>query len=146
MQAELIVQGQHLRLGDGDLWPHAVVATVGVGDYTVDIGSNTVFDSSLEDKAGFLTSVGAKAVILPDTIVSPAFALDVSFGLQRYFGGGRRLDMTQVQIALETSHRFVFQDPGFTIEPYGGLKWTRHQVYLKTLATDSRVGGRKNVT
>lgn len=116
-------------------------ATAGVGDYRVKVESTTVFNSSVEDQAGFLTSFGAKAVIIPDTIVSPAIALDASVGLQRYFGGGRRLDLMQLQIAMEVSHRFVLKDPAFTIEPYGGVKWLRTQAYLKTIATGSRVGG-----
>ena len=122
-------------------------ASAGVGDYRVTVGSTTVFDASLEDKAGFLTTFGVKGVILPDTIVSPAIALDTSVGIQRYWGGGRRLELMQIQIAMEASHRFVFKDPDFTIEPYGGVKWWRTQAYLKTIATGSRVGGRqKTVT
>lgn len=122
----------------------SIYATAGVGDYSVKVGSVSVFNGSLEDQAGFLASFGTKALILPDTIVSPAVGLDMSVGLQRYFGGGKRFDMFQVQIALEASHRFDFDDTQFKIEPYGGVKWLRNQVYLKDLATQSRVGGRQN--
>ncbi|MFH2202296.1 MAG: hypothetical protein ABIJ96_04235 [Elusimicrobiota bacterium] len=121
-------------------------ATAGVGDYAVKVGTVTVFNSSLEDKAGFLTSFGAKAVVVPDTIVSPAFALDASVGMQRYYGGGERLDFMQLQVALEASHRFDLKDFGLAVEPYGGVKWLRNQAYLKNIATQSRVGGRKQIT
>jgi hypothetical protein len=118
--------------------------TLGVGDYRVDVGTVTVMDSSIEDQAGILTSVGAKAVIVPDTIVvAPAIAIDTSLGLQRYWGNSR-LDLFQLQIALEASHRFDFKTTEFKIEPYGGVKYLRTQAYLKNLANGSRVGGRQH--
>jgi hypothetical protein len=118
--------------------------TVGVGDYRVDVGSVTVMNSSVEDQAGILTSAGAKAVIIPDTVVlAPAVALDASLGLQRYWGTSR-LDLFQFQLALEASHKFVFKSTEFVIEPYGGMKYLRTQAYLKNLANGSRVGGRQH--
>ncbi len=119
-------------------------ATLGVGEYAVGIGSQTVFNSEVLNRSGFLTSIGSKAVLWPDTIVTPALAVDGSIGWQRYFGDGSRLDLLQFQLAIETSHRFRFEKDKFTLEPYGGVKWLSTRAWLTDVGSRQRVGGKED--
>ena len=99
-------------------------------------------------KTGFAVAGGARAVVIPDTIVGPALTLDLSYGLQRYrldaqgnLPVDQQLDLRQVQVALETSHRFDFKDPKTSAEPYGGVKWLRTSSSLLDNQTGGRAGG-----
>lgn len=121
-----------------------IYAAAGVGEYSVRVGSVTVFNSQVLNRSGFLTSLGAKAVLWPDTIVTPALAVDGSIGWQRYFGDGSRLDLLQFQLAVETSHRFRFEKDKFTLEPYGGVKWLSTRAWLTDVGSRQRVGGRED--
>lgn len=117
-------------------------ATVGAGEYRVQTGTTTVFRSRLTDRSGFLTSIGGRAVLWPDTVVTPALAVDASLGWQRYFGDDR-LDLLQLQLALQTSHRFELEG-GWKLEPYGGVKYLRTRASLTDVGARSRVSGRKD--
>ena len=95
------------------------------------------------DGCSSLTSVS-----IPDTVVTPALALDLSYGLQRFrfdaqgtAGIDQELDLRQMQVALEASHRFELTGPKMAVEPYGGLKWLRTQSSLTDNQTGGRAGG-----
>lgn len=117
--------------------------TAGVGEYAMTVGSQTVFNSRVLDRAGVLTSLGAKVMIWPDTVVTPALAVDGSVGWQRYFGADR-LDLFQTQVALEASHLFRFERTSWELEPYGGVKWLGTRAQLKDVGSGSRVAGRED--
>jgi hypothetical protein len=130
---------------------------VGTGDYSIKVPSTTVGNTLSGDKFGIVYGAGLKASIVPDTIVNPAIALDLSitrshYNLNRITPGGTpginngfsvSLDLTTYQVAVETSHLFEI-DSNWKLEPYGGVKWTRVQADLKDLAGGGHAGGQKD--
>lgn len=132
-------------------------ATVGTGDYSIKVPSTTVQNTLSGDKLGIIYGAGLKASIVPDTIVNPAIALDLSimrshYNFNRITPGGtaginngfsQRLELMTYQVAVETSHQFKL-DETWTLEPYGGVKWTRVQADLKDLVGGSHSGGQKD--
>lgn len=149
-------------------------AAFGAGDYGLDVPSTTMTNSLTGDNPGAIMTFGAKAVLYPDTMVTPAIAVDLSLSRSRYafnrmFPGGtpgvsgnvnKRLDLMQYQVAVEASHVFTVRDAdekaaekeglvalrsqGFKLEPYGGAKWLRIQSDLKDLDDGSHVGGQQD--
>ena len=147
-------------------------AAFGMGDYSLSVPSVTVTNRLTGDQPGTIMTAGLKAVIYPDTMVTPAIAVDVSLSRSRYtfnrfFGTpgasnniDQRLDLMQYQVAVEASHVFTLQDAdeksdekaglvairsqGFKLEPYGGVKWLRIQSDLKDLADGSHAGGQQD--
>jgi len=109
------------------------------------------------DKLGLIYGAGIKASVVPDTVVNPAIALDLSitrshYNFNRIAPGGtpgiangfsESLDLMTYQFAVETSHLFTL-DEHWKLEPYGGLKWTRVQADLKDLADGSHAGGQQD--
>lgn len=99
-------------------------AAYGVGDYSLSVPSVTAPNSLQGDQPGHAVTVGAKAVLYPDTQFTPAFAIDVSLSRSRYyfnrrFPGGtpgisgninQRLDLMQYQVALQASKIFTIKD------------------------------------
>ena len=132
-------------------------ASLGVGDYSLSVPSTTITNKLTGDNPGLALTVGARAVIYPDTIVTPAVALDASVTKSRYsynrrFPGGapgldnrinQRLDFWQYQFAVESSHLFTFEER-YKVEPYGGVKWVRTQTDLHDLQDGSHAGGQKD--
>ena len=132
-------------------------ATLGTGDYSLRVPSTTIENTLSGEKLGLIYGAGLKASIVPDTIVNPAIALDLSitrshYNFNRISPGGapginngfsNRLTLMTYQVAVETSHLFVLED-GWRLEPYGGLKWTRVQADLKDLAGGSSAGGQQD--
>lgn len=132
-------------------------ANVGTGDYSIKVPSTTVENTLSGDKLGLIFGAGLKASIVPDTIVNPAIALDLSimrshYNFNRITPGGtpgindgfsQRLELMTYQVAVEASHLFVI-DENWKLEPYGGVKWTRVQADLKDLASGSHAGGQKD--
>ena len=117
----------------------------GLGNMSLDIPGSGI---ATTQRTGFALVGGARAVVIPDTIVGPALTLDLSYGLQRYrfdaLGStsvDQQLDMRQAQVAIETSHRFDFKDPKTSVEPYGGVKWLRTWSSLADNQAGGRVGG-----
>jgi hypothetical protein len=55
-------------------------AMYGVGDYSLSVPSTTVTNSLTGDSHGQIYGAGIRATIIPDTIVTPAIALDLSMG------------------------------------------------------------------
>jgi hypothetical protein len=115
----------------------------GAGDYDIYQGTTPVVQTHMVDRGGFLGGVGAKLVLWPETIVTPAIALDGNFGWQRYFGE-LRLDILQYQMAVEASRRFAVPDTRLTLEPYGGVKWLRTHAWLRDIGSGVRIGGMKD--
>ncbi|MDD5656500.1 MAG: hypothetical protein PHF00_04500 [Elusimicrobia bacterium] len=149
-------------------------AAVGVGDYSLSVPSTTVTNVLTGDNPGLILTGGLKAVIMPDTIVTPAVAVDASISRSRYsfnrtFPGGtpgvggnidQRLTMMRYQVAVEASDVFTVKDAdekaddqakltswraqGVKLEPYGGVKWSRLQSDLKDLASGGHSGGQQD--
>lgn len=132
-------------------------ATYGVGDYSLKVPSATVTNVLTGDRLGQTFGAGLKASIVPDTVVTPAIALDVSaarsqYDFNRRFPGGtpgannnisQRLTLMTYQVAVESSHLFTISD-SWKLEPYGGLKWVRVQADLKDLTDGSHAGGKQD--
>ena len=132
-------------------------AHIGTGDYSIKVPSTTVENTLSGDKLGLIYGAGLKASIVPDTIVNPAIALDLSITRSHYNfnqimpggtaginnGFSQSLDLMTYQVAVETSHQFDLEG-GWKLEPYGGVKWTRVQADLKDLASGSHAGGQKD--
>jgi len=144
-------------------------AAFGVGDYSLSVPSSTITNTLTGDNPGTILTAGVKAVLFPDTVVTPAIAVDGSVSRSRYWfnrrfpGGGapgnidQRLDLTQYQVAIEASHMFTIKDAdektdekadlvawrgaGLKLEPYGGVKWSRIQSDLKDLTDGGHAGG-----
>lgn len=130
---------------------------VGTGDYSIKVPSATVGNTISGDKLGIIYGAGLKASIVPDTIVNPAIALDLSitrshYNFNRITPGGTpginngyssRLTLMTYQVAVETSHLFTV-DENWKLEPYGGVKWMRVQADLKDLAGGGHSGGQKD--
>ena len=129
-------------------------ATYGVGDYTLSVPSTTATNVLTGDTHGQIFGAGIKASIVPDTLVTPAIALDLGmtqsfYNFNRRFPGGtpgvnnnidQRLSLMTYQFAVEASHLFVL-DENWKLEPFGGIEWTRVQTDLKDLGDGSHAGG-----
>lgn len=99
-------------------------AAFGLGNYSLSAASVTVRNSITGDRPGTIMLAGTKAVLLPDTEVSPAIAVDLSLARSRYHfnrrhpGGtpgqsnniDQRLDLMTYQVAVEASHVFTLID------------------------------------
>ena len=128
-----------------------------VGEYSVRVPSATITNLLTGDTRGLTYGVGLKASVVPDTIVTPAIALDLSiarslYDFNRRFPGGtpgasnnidQRLELMTYQFAVESSHLFTLNEH-WKLEPYGGMKWTRVQTDLKDLVDGSHAGGQKD--
>lgn len=132
-------------------------AHVGIGEYSLHVPSATVANTLTGDNRGLLYGAGLKASIVPDTVVTPAIALDLSLTRSQYnfnrltpvsgpapgANVNQRLELMTYQFAVETSHLFTL-DEHWKLEPYGGLKWTRVQADLKDLVDGSHAGGKQD--
>lgn len=128
--------------------------SVGIGDYVLRVPSTTVINDLHGDDPSVSGTFGIKWVFYPDTIVTPALALDASLtrthhSFNRIDPGGtpgrsneinESLDLWQYQVAVETSHLFTIEEK-YKLEPYGGLKWIRTQSDLHDKQTGSHAGG-----
>lgn len=99
-------------------------AAFGVGDYSLSVPSATVTNRLTGDDPGTILIAGLKTVLLADTAVSPAIALDLSLSRSRYHFNrlfpatvpgrtgdiNQRLDLMQYQVAVEASHVFTLRD------------------------------------
>ncbi len=129
---------------------------VGAGGYRLKVpGANG--DQYLSgDNPGVMGTLGVRGTIYPDTVVTPAIALDASISDTRYafnratgVGSGAQTTINQAlslwryQVALEAGHQFSVES--WKVEPYGGLKWTRTQADLLDRQTGGHSGGRIDV-
>jgi hypothetical protein len=128
-------------------------AVYGVGQYSMSVPSTTVTNVLTGDGYGQIYGGGLRSTIIPDTIVSPAIALDLSmtqsvYNFNRSYPGvppggadiNQRLTLLTYQFSVEASHVFVV-DADWKLEPYGGMKWVRVQADLKDLGDGSHSGG-----
>ena len=129
-------------------------ANYGVGSYSMSVPSATVSNVLTGATVGQIFGAGLKASIVPDTLVTPAIALDAGitqslYNFNRRFPGGtpgannnidQRLSLMTYSVAVESSHLFTI-DENWKLEPYGGIKWTRVQADLKDLGDGSHAGG-----
>lgn len=127
----------------------------GFGDYSLSVPSATVTNVLTGDAFGGIYGAGLKASIVPDTVVTPAIALDLSLTRSVYDFNRRnpadasgisidqRLALMTYQFAVEASHLFTVGEQ-WKLEPYGGLKWVRVQSDLKDLGDGGRAGGQKD--
>ncbi len=120
----------------------------GVGNYR--LKASTL--SARGDNLGTIMGGGFKALIMSESLVTPAIALDAGFSFERYIlnrsNGGlatidERLELFRTQIAVEGSKRFEIDD-NITLEPYGGLKWLRTRAVIKDLIVGDRQSGVQN--
>lgn len=132
-------------------------AHFGVGDYSLSVPSTTISNLLTGDSRGLIYGAGIKASVVPDTIVTPAIALDLSltqsnYNFNRRFPGGtpgasgnidHRLILMTYQFAVEASHLFTL-DEHWKLEPYGGIKWTRVEADLKDLVDGAHAGGKQD--
>lgn len=126
-------------------------ATATAGHFVLRTSSLTTVNTLSGDRIGFGYGFGIKAVVAPDSVVTPAFAVDLGLSRSRYFlsrmdgggtGGGtnQRFDLFQYHVAIEASHQFK------KFEPFGGVRWTRLTSHMKDLSDFSRISGYKDVT
>ena len=132
-------------------------AHFGAGDYSLRVPSTTISNVLTGDNHGLIYGAGMKASIVPDTIVTPAVAMDISLTQSRYnfnrrFPGGtpgvsgsidQRLILMTYQFAVEASHLFTL-DEYWKLEPYGGIKWTRVEADLKDMVDGAHAGGKQD--
>lgn len=126
--------------------------SVGVGDYALSVPSTTVDNRLTGDNPGIQGTFGLRATLYPDTIVTPAIAVDASVSGSRYDfnrltgsnGAAQAVNQTlsfwQYQVAVETSHLFTVEE-SLKLEPYGGVKWIRTQSDLLDRQDGSHSGG-----
>ena len=124
----------------------------GLGHYGVKVPSASATSDLTGDRVGTTVGAGIRWTMVPDTLVTPAAALDVSalhsqFSLTRLDvpgAGGQnvdeRLTLDRLQAALVLSKRWG------SWEPYGGVKWLRTFAKLKDLSTSETAGGTKDAT
>lgn len=128
-------------------------ASFGAGKYALNIASITTTSTLTGDLPGFLWGAGIRGLLFPESIVTPALAIDGSVGWERYSFNRNssgvtaaqvnvkdRLDLMRLQLALEVSRRFKVEER-LTLEPYGGVKFVRSQAWLKDLNSGDRFGG-----
>jgi hypothetical protein len=144
-------------------------ATVGAGEYDIRVPSTTVTNSLTGDKPGMVYTLGAKAVLFPDSAGMPALAVDASASRARHYFNRRypggtpnvsnnidaRLDLMTYQVSVEASHLFTVVDKdkldlvalkgGVKFEPYGGVRWSRTVADLKDLVDGGHAGGSQDV-
>lgn len=126
--------------------------SIGVGNYALSVPSETVTNQLSGDNPGVEGALGLRATIYPETIVTPAIAVDGSLSGSRYDFNrmtdsngvaqtvNQTLTMWQYQVAVETSKRFAVEE-SVTLEPYGGVKWVRTQSDLLDHQSGSHAGG-----
>jgi len=98
-------------------------AAFGMGDYSLAVPSATINNTLTGDNPGTIMTAGLKAVIYPDTMVTPAIAVDLSVSNSRYAFNrsyasdgssynniDQRLNLMQYQVAVEASHVFTLRD------------------------------------
>lgn len=98
-------------------------ALFGAGDYALRVPFNNTTTTLSGDNPGIMWGAGLKAVILPDTDVSPAVSVDLGLSQSRYKFNRRHptvgatsaninqaLTLNQYQVALVVSHLFVLKD------------------------------------
>ncbi|HVC08625.1 MAG TPA: hypothetical protein VNH15_01640 [Elusimicrobiota bacterium] len=126
-------------------------AAVGAGYYSLSVPSASATQNYAGSGAGPIFSLGVQDVIFPDTIVTPAVAVNIGFSGAMYpldrmndsagnvSAVNDTLTLLEYQLGVEASH--VFPLSGWRVEPYGGVKWYRVDADLKDATLGSHSGG-----
>ncbi|MDE2313762.1 MAG: hypothetical protein KGL04_06285, partial [Elusimicrobia bacterium] len=103
------------------------------------------------DGAGPVFSLGVQDVIFPDTIVTPAVAVEAGFEGAMYpltrmtasDGSSSAVNdtLTLLEYQLGVIASRVVPVGGWKVEPYGGIRWYRASADLKDSTTGSHSGG-----
>jgi len=122
----------------------------GVSDYSLDIPSDTVKNNLSGQDKGLICGFGARKLLFPDTIVSPAVAVGLGvnyavYGLDSFRSGDSapvvvndKLEITEFQADVVISKKLD------KFEPYGGVKVYRKNVTLTDRASIANVSGAKD--
>lgn len=122
----------------------------GSGSYELEIPSVTVNNTLSGQDNGIILGIGARKLLIPDTIVTPAIAVDLGVNYRKYNfnalrpdGGAKALvsnilEMADIQAAAIVSKKFNW------IEPYGALRVTRTYLSLKDAVSLGKVDGSKD--
>ncbi|MBN1621473.1 MAG: hypothetical protein JW871_02660 [Endomicrobiales bacterium] len=123
---------------------------LGAGFYELEIPSTTVKNNLSTRDNGWLAGIGARKTLFPDTIVSPAIAVEIGLDYSIYdlnsirLGNSatqlisNRLNLTQIHLAALVSKKYK------KFEPYGGLKVFRTYATLKEKTDVGKVTGIKD--
>jgi len=126
-------------------------AAVGAGYYSLSVPSTGATQNYSGSGAGPVFSLGVQDVIFPDTIVTPAVAINAGFSGAMYpldqmndsagnvSAVNDTLTLLEYQLGVEVSH--VFPLDGWKVEPYGGIRWYRVDADLKDATVGSHSGG-----
>lgn len=123
----------------------------GTGSYDLEITSSEGSTNKLtgQDK-GFLCGFGARKLLFPDTIVTPAVAIDLGMDYSTYgidsLGNGNsapvlisdKLEIVEYQADVVVSKKIKY------IEPYGGIKIYRKIATLTNKADIANVSGTRD--
>ena len=120
--------------------------TAGGGHYTLDAASSTLTNHLSGERVGWELGAGLKALIEPETPVTPAVSVTASAGRSstdlnaleqagQMTSVSQRLTLDRYELALTGSKRFG------RLEPYGGVALFRIRSKLKDLDAGSRNGG-----
>ncbi|HVA67029.1 MAG TPA: hypothetical protein VNK24_08920 [Elusimicrobiota bacterium] len=126
-------------------------AAVGAGYYSLSVPAVNATQNYSGAAAGPVFSLGVQDVIFPDTIVTPAVAVNAGFSGAMYpldrmndsagnvSAVNDTLTLLEYQLGVEASH--VFPLDGWKVEPYGGVRWYRVDADLKDATLGSHSGG-----
>ena len=122
----------------------------GIGSYDLSLPSSTVKNKLSGQDKGWICGLGARKLLFPDTIVTPAIAVDVgisymSYGLDSFsFGGSAPVSVSDKLEITEAQADVVISKIINSIEPYGGLKVYRKSAVLSDRASFVNVSGIKD--
>ncbi|PIP81435.1 MAG: hypothetical protein COR54_20035 [Elusimicrobia bacterium CG22_combo_CG10-13_8_21_14_all_63_91] len=120
----------------------------GAGNYRLKASTLT----AAGDNLGFILGGGVKALVMSESLVTPAIAIDAGVSLESYRFSrsnsarasiAERLELLRTYVAVEGSKRFDF-DENITLEPYGGVKWLRTRATIKDLNSTDRQSGNQD--
>jgi len=124
--------------------------SAGSGSFEMEIPSVTVNNRYAAQDNGFNASAGLRKILFPDTLFTPAIAVDMGVRYDAYdvaefqSGAGARqrisakLELTEVQAALTVSKVL------YGVEPYGGIKVFRTYTRLSDRGSFDSVSGIKD--
>jgi len=122
----------------------------GVAGYELDIPSLSVTNKLSGQEQGWVCGAGARKLLFPGTIVTPAVAIDAGFSYYSFgFDCLRSGDAAPVSVnerleILETQADIVISKRIKKVEPYGGLKVYRKMAALTDKPSFSNVSGIKD--
>lgn len=122
----------------------------GLSSYSLEIPSDTVRNRLSGQDRGMVFGFGARKLLFPATIVSPAVAFDLGMDYSAYnidsfsSGGAAPVAVTDKLEISEIQADFVVSRKLRNFEPYGGLKVYRKAITLTDKAGFANVSGTKD--